>query len=94
MFRFLFKLIFYFFIICIIFSFFAPDSDIKKGKGLQVPTQGQTFNALQQTFGDLTHFCERNQRACEIGKNFVSTLGTRVTAGAKMIYNQLDHYFH
>lgn len=50
----------------------------------------QALGAAQQTYVDMTRFCERNEVACETGGAALATFGAKARTGARMIYQYLD----
>jgi hypothetical protein len=51
---------------------------------------GEAFLAARDAVTDLKRFCERQQEACVVGSRTAVTLGQRVQAGAKMLYEFLS----
>lgn len=50
----------------------------------------QALGAAQQTYVDMTRFCERNQTACDTGGAALEIFGAKARNGARMIYQYLD----
>ena len=50
----------------------------------------QALGAAQQTYVDMTRFCERNSVACETGGAALEVFGAKARTGARMIYQYLD----
>ncbi|PTW57680.1 hypothetical protein C8N35_110159 [Breoghania corrubedonensis] len=50
----------------------------------------QALGAAQQTYVDMTRFCERNTTACEAGGAALEVFGAKARTGARMIYQYLD----
>jgi hypothetical protein len=53
----------------------------------------EAFSAARGAVTDFEHFCERQQEACVVGSRTAATLGQRVQAGAKMLYEFLNERF-
>lgn len=50
----------------------------------------QAIGAAQQTYVDMTRFCERNPVACETGASAVEIFAAKARSGARMVYEYLD----
>ncbi|MBB5073542.1 hypothetical protein HNQ69_000663 [Bartonella callosciuri] len=91
MIRFLIKLSFFLFFVFVIVSFFVakPSTNHSSPQRNSETTTSEAIIAFKEFLNDLGTFCDRNVKACKVGKSFLSSLGERAYYGAKVAYEYL-----
>ncbi|WP_455481069.1 DUF5330 domain-containing protein [Bartonella sp. B12(2025)] len=88
MIRFLIKLLFFLFFIFVIISFFVtkPNSDYSFTQRNSETATSDVIVAFKEALNDFGAFCDRNIKACKVGKSFLNSLGERAHYGARAAY--------
>ncbi|WP_336294744.1 DUF5330 domain-containing protein [Bartonella sp. CB169] len=88
MIRFSIKLLFFLFFVFVVISFFVakPSSNHLSTPKNNEATTSDVIVAFKEALNDLGTFCDRNIKACQVGKSFLSSLGERAYYGAKAAY--------
>ncbi|EJF75274.1 DUF5330 domain-containing protein [Bartonella alsatica] len=88
MIRFLIKLLFFLFFVFVIISFFIakPSSNHSSTQRNSETKTSDVIIAFKDALNDLGKFCDRNIKACEVGKSFLSSLSERAWYGARAAY--------
>lgn len=93
MIRFMIKCGLFVIFVLVIISLFAPRTPDSDGQASSAPIEGTSavdaIIAFKNTIGDLSSFCDRNEKTCETGRSFIGTLGIRMREGAKITYEYL-----
>jgi len=93
MIRFMIKCALFVIFVLVIISLFAPRTQNSDVQPSSSPIEGTSavdaIIALKNTVGDLSGFCDRNEKTCETGRSFIGTLGIRMREGARITYQYL-----
>ncbi|HEY5066230.1 MAG TPA: DUF5330 domain-containing protein [Xanthobacteraceae bacterium] len=66
-----------------------PTGGTQRGPAANEVNASEAISAASATVHDLKGFCGREPTACSVGSQFVTTIGYRAQAGAKMLYELL-----
>lgn len=66
-----------------------PTGGTQRGPAGNEVNASAAISAASATVHDLKGFCGREPTACSVGSQFVTTIGYRAQAGAKMLYELL-----
>ena len=76
--------------IMVVLALLPAGSTLPQAKGPQIGATDAVV-AAGAAVSDVSHFCERQADACEVGSQAAVAIGNRAQAGARMVFDFINH---